>query len=438
MKPKLQSNSSPIESSLNNQAKAIEAEASNDNEDDSFRTSLPDFDKLLDCLGQFGTYQKWLYFLLWIPAASMAIGIYSTVFLEFVPNHKCLVDCKNGAMDDNDWMSQVKDPSCTMPRSLNETCTIQDVQDVIHCDKFAYDQSLFTDTAVSEFNAVCGSGYLRTISSTMYMSGMLFGSLFFGWISDAMGRRVAFGLCVLCLSLGSTLAAFSTNYTMFMVLRFITSMGGIGSFMISFVMATEFVGTKYRTLCGILIEVPFALGELYIVLLAYFIRDWRSLQLAIGVPLLGLVFYLVKLPESIRWAWAVGKFSTANKVIESMSRINKVPVPEEFLIENDAEEKLASSPGSSSADVGMGPLMKSKPLRGRLIVMVFNWIVATLCYYGLSLNAGIGSDVFSAFSLSALMEIPAYCLSAMVIFHATSLTLLILLTLCQDFQSPNQ
>ena len=111
--------------------------------------------------------------------------------------------------------------------------------------------------------------------------GMLFGSLFFGWISDAMGRRFAFGLCILCLSLGSTMAAVSTNYAMYMVFRFITSMGGIGSFMTSFVLATEFIGTKYRTSCGILIEIPFALGELYIVLLAYYIRDWVNLQVTI-------------------------------------------------------------------------------------------------------------------------------------------------------------
>ena len=116
---------------------------------------------------------------------------------------------------------------------------------------------------------------------------MLFGSLFFGWISDAMGRRFAFGLCILCLSLGSTMAAVSTNYAMYMVFRFITSMGGIGSFMTSFVLATEFIGTKYRTSCGILIEIPFALGELYIVLLAYYIRDWVYLQVTIQLKLQG-------------------------------------------------------------------------------------------------------------------------------------------------------
>ena len=47
--------------------------------------------------------------------------------------------------------------------------------------------------------------------------------------------------------------------------------------------------------------------------------------------------------------------------------------------------------------------------------MAFNWIVATVCYYGLTLNSvGIGSSVFTSFSLSSAMEIPAYIFSAMV------------------------
>ncbi len=50
----------------------------------------------------------------------------------------------------------------------------------------------------------------------------------------------------------------------------------------------------------------------------------------------------------------------------------------------------------------------------RLVVMVFNWVVATLCYYGLSLNAGIGSDVFVSFTIAATMEIPAYIFCAIV------------------------
>ena len=49
--------------------------------------------------------------------------------------------------------------------------------------------------------------------------------------------------------------------------------------MISFVICVEFVGVKYTMLVGILIEIPFALGELLLGLEAYIFRDYLTLQL---------------------------------------------------------------------------------------------------------------------------------------------------------------
>ena len=123
---------------------------------------------------------------------------------------------------------------------------------------------------------------------------------------------------------------------------------------------------------------------------------------------------LIKLPESVRWAWAVGKFKTANKVIEDMTKVNKIEVPEEFLLDESFNQDDSEDGNDMPKQVGMTSLVKCKALRGRLVVMGLNWIVATLAFYGLSLNAGIGSDVFSGFSLSACMEIPAYVLAAFV------------------------
>ena len=75
-------------------------------------------------------------------------------------------------------------------------------------------------------------------------------------------------------------------------------------------------------------------------------------QLAIGVPFLVLFLYLFKLPESVRWSWAVGKFKTANKVILEMSRFNKVEVPKEFIMSEDVEMHQWTTEG-----VGMAPLL---------------------------------------------------------------------------------
>lgn len=126
---------------------------------------------------------------------------------------------------------------------------------------------------------------------------------------------------------------------------------------------------------------------------------------------------LIKLPESVRWAWAVGKFDKANKVIRDMTEVNKIEVPEEFILdESYGQETNEEGEEVKAKPIGMSSLIACQALRGRLLVMGLNWVVATLAFYGLSLNAGIGSDVFSGFSLSACMEIPAYILAAVVSF----------------------
>ena len=129
--------------------------------------SAPDFDQLVSYLGQFGKYQKWLFFLLWVPAACMSISVYSSVFVEFRPSHHCKTStCLV------DQLSNLADQSCTLPIVANDSvCQVEDWSNVRTCDEYAYDTSLFTryvlKSAVCLQNAVkVGLFVSRWISST--------------------------------------------------------------------------------------------------------------------------------------------------------------------------------------------------------------------------------------------------------------------------------
>ena len=80
-------------------------------------------------------------------------------------------------------------------------------------------------------------------------------------------------------------------------------------------------------------------------------------QLAIGIPFFLVLLYLIKLPESVRWAWTVGKIDIANQVISKMSEINHVEIPEEFLLKQ--KPKIVAK-----NEAGMGSLIASVELRG--------------------------------------------------------------------------
>ena len=59
-------------------------------------------------------------------------------------------------------------------------------------------------------------------------------------------------------------------------------MGGIGCFMVCFVLAVEHVGFKFTMLVGIAIEIPFALGEAVLGVEAVLVRNWRDLQVILA------------------------------------------------------------------------------------------------------------------------------------------------------------
>ena len=75
----------------------------------------------------------------------------------------------------------------------------------------------------------------------------------------------------------------------FGLLRLLTGMGGMGCFMVSFVLAVEHVGYKFTMLVGIAIEIPFALGQAVLGIEAFIFRDWRILQIVSHLPLIGLI-----------------------------------------------------------------------------------------------------------------------------------------------------
>ena len=111
-------------------------------------------------------------------------------------------------------------------------------------------------------------------------------------------------------------------------LLFYLGMGGMALFMVTFVICVEYVGARYTMFTGIIIEVPFALGELILGLEAYFIRDWYTLQIVAHLPLIVLLGLYFLVPESPRWLLAMGRTEEAKKIIQKGAEINKKNLPD--------------------------------------------------------------------------------------------------------------
>ena len=86
------------------------------------------------------------------------------------------------------------------------------------------------------------------------------GCMLWGWASDRFGRRLAMLVAAAMQTVASIVAAFATNYVIFIFLRFLIAFSVSGVFECGFVLVTEICGPKYRTYFGILTQFPFGIG----------------------------------------------------------------------------------------------------------------------------------------------------------------------------------
>ncbi|MBD1554852.1 MFS transporter [Pseudomonas typographi] len=167
------------------------------------------------------------------------------------------------------------------------------------------------------------------LAGTAYIAGAVLGALFFGWLTDRLGRRKLFFI-TLFLYIGATaLTAFSWNLWSFLLFRFLTGAGIGGEYTAINSTIQEFTPARFRGWVDLTINGTFWVGAALgaggsIVLLNPDVASgdlgWR-LCFGIGAAL-GLVIMLMRLwvPESPRWLLIHNQPEEALRIVEQIER----------------------------------------------------------------------------------------------------------------------
>uniref|UniRef100_A0A2R5L514 Putative organic cation/carnitine transporter n=1 Tax=Ornithodoros turicata TaxID=34597 RepID=A0A2R5L514_9ACAR len=378
-----------------------------------------DIDEVFEHIGPFGKYQFYVYALGWVPSILAGVHQLANVFLTATPHHRCYVngcDSKSSSYDNASWISFAlpEQPPGKLQcyandrvnSTGNDTCLPSDFVNSTHqCDRWVWDQSEFHSTVVSEFNLVCNDGWLASLSQSVLMVGVLVAALLVGNLTDKYGRRLAF-LIIPPLYLASTLAtAFSQNYATFVVLRFLSAFCSSAVFQTSYVLCIEFVASSHRLWGVQLYQLAFSIGESFLAVTAFCIRDWRMLAVVLSVPVTIMLPFYWLLPESLSWCLANNRHSEAMRIMKKVARWNGRSLPEDFVIQ-------PSSPSSEKREQSsICDLFRTPRMSFRSVNLSFNWLVNSLVYYGLSLSAGsLAGDTYVNFAAMSLVEIPAVLL----------------------------
>ena len=116
------------------------------------------------------------------------------------------------------------------------------------------------------------------------MAGSLFGALIFGALADKYGRRKVWYISFTGLVLFGFASSFAPTYRIYVTLRFFTGFCIGGEILSAFVLATELIGPSYRGFAGTMAQCFFTAGLLILPIVAYLIRDWRTLSVVLSLP----------------------------------------------------------------------------------------------------------------------------------------------------------
>ncbi|XP_048774399.2 organic cation transporter protein-like isoform X1 [Ostrea edulis] len=381
------------------------------------------FDDILQDVGEFGKYQKFVYFLLCLPSFACGLFMMHLVFVMETPNHRCKIADYPGDTYDIQSLDHQRAVDISIPRDFigtyekcsfysyaaNQTAimyngTIREENFTIGvnatlqtCSTWVYERSVFKETYTSEHNLVCDDAILVSHSRMIFYFGVLVGDLLFGWSSDKMGRKTTMYVGGLLLIAAAFAVSWAPEIISFTVLEFIIGGTNHGSFLCANVLGQELVGPSKRKYTGTIQHMFFSIGLVYQTIVYYFSRDWQISCIVLATSCLVVLPLWWLVPESPRWLISQGRNEEANVILQKIAKVNGTKVSPDVVRNLTIKKEKTGS---------FKDLLKSKTMCIRAIILCFNWMAVCLMYYGVTINAGNIGDFYLNFFLMGIVEFP--------------------------------
>jgi MFS family permease len=167
------------------------------------------------------------------------------------------------------------------------------------------------------------------LAGSLYLVGAVAGALFFGWLTDRLGRKKLFTVTLGLYLVATAATAFSPDFTTFAIFRMLTGAGIGGEYAAINSAIQELIPARYRGHTDLVINGSFWIGAALGALGAVGLLDsgwvspelgWR-LTFGLGAVLgLGILVLRRWIPESPRWLMLHARIDEAEATVAAIER----------------------------------------------------------------------------------------------------------------------
>ncbi|XP_061461757.1 solute carrier family 22 member 6-A-like [Rhineura floridana] len=399
------------------------------------------FADILDNLGGMGHFQRMSVAFLAIPLMMLASHNLLQNFTAGIPGHHCQIritanytrQASNATQelgadnllrisvptDGNKRTEKCRRFVTTQWRLLDPNATLANdtaVETEPCADGWTYDRSMFTRTIISEWDLVCDSRTLSQMAQSLYMAGVLIGSVLYGSLSDRFGRKALIVWSYLQMGVAGACTAFVPNFTAYCVFRFLCGMAMSGIAINSVSLCMEWIPTKYRAIVGTINGYCYTTGQFILAGVAYAIPDWRWLQLTVSLPFFVFFLYSWLYVESARWLAISVKPERAVKSLKKAARINGRKKEGDELTTEILKSNMQKELSSTKSSYSMGDLVWTPAIRKISCGVSFVWFSTSFAYYGLAMDLqNFGFNIYLTQLVFGAVDFPAKFISVLTI-----------------------
>ncbi|XP_030643335.1 solute carrier family 22 member 7-like [Chanos chanos] len=381
------------------------------------------FEDLLSEINGFGRFQKTVLFITFVGRFTLPCHFLLNNYIAAIPSHHCDISSLDG--DDGLFGNLSLEERLTVSVPVMESGKLSSCQmfsepqfhllvnsnstgaPTVQCQNgWVYDNTTFTSTIATQWDLVCENRGLNKATTTIFFVGVMFGAMMFGSLSDRYGRKTTLLISYLTAMVFAMSSAFASSFIMFAVLRFFTGFSITGIVIVSSVLNVEWVDIERRKLVGVIDSLGWSFGYMLLPWIAYGVRDWRYLTIAVTSPLAIAIITWRWIPESARWLIASGQLDKAHYFLKQCASKNR----REGVASKIKPETLSCIVMTEKVQrkYSYVDLVRTPKMRRLAALTGFTWYGVASTYYGISFNiAGFGLDLYLNQFLYGFIEFPA-------------------------------